>query len=84
MERVDVNLDVKDRARFESAILHATIGLKHDMDFIDVLSSLGGRKKNSPKSLRDPLDAPKEQVADLRVGSHVNGFYAQKNFQTDL
>jgi AP-3 complex subunit beta len=35
MGRVDVNPDVKDRARFESALLHASVGLRHDVEGID-------------------------------------------------
>jgi AP-3 complex subunit beta len=42
MGRVDVNPDVKDRARFESAIIQATVGLKHDTDAMDDLPSIIG------------------------------------------
>jgi len=35
MGRLDINPDVKDRARFESYILHSSIGLKHDVSGID-------------------------------------------------
>lgn len=35
MGRVDVNPDVKDRARFESSIFHTASGLKFDTDGID-------------------------------------------------
>mmetsp|Transcript_15626 Transcript_15626/g.36015 ORF Transcript_15626/g.36015 Transcript_15626/m.36015 type:complete len:1375 (-) Transcript_15626:77-4201(-) len=35
MGRLDVNPDVKDRARFESSLLHTSIGLKHDTSGID-------------------------------------------------
>mmetsp|Transcript_35278 Transcript_35278/g.85545 ORF Transcript_35278/g.85545 Transcript_35278/m.85545 type:complete len:1320 (+) Transcript_35278:50-4009(+) len=39
--RVDVNPDVKDRARFESSLLHVSIGLKHDTSAIEILPSFG-------------------------------------------
>lgn len=32
MGRMDVNTDVRDRARFESAIVHVALGLKHDTE----------------------------------------------------
>jgi AP-3 complex subunit beta len=35
MGRVDVNPDVKDRARFESSVFHTAIGLKFDTDGMD-------------------------------------------------
>ncbi|KAL3918272.1 MAG: hypothetical protein SGILL_004315 [Bacillariaceae sp.] len=35
MGRVDVNPDVKDRARYESSLLHSATGLKYDTDGID-------------------------------------------------
>eukprot|EP00536_Pseudo-nitzschia_multiseries_P016389 jgi/Psemu1/221169/e_gw1.1098.11.1 len=35
MGRLDVNPDVKDRARFESSLLHTSVGLKHDTSGID-------------------------------------------------
>lgn len=35
MGRMDVNTDVKDRARFESSVLHASVGLKFDTDGMD-------------------------------------------------
>jgi AP-3 complex subunit beta len=133
MGRVDVNPDVKDRARFESAILHATVGLKHDTDALEVSPSIGGgdltvetakrmlldrkpapsflpveddetvvtksfrfgslsslvghrarcylslpqwAEKNSPKALRDPVEAAKEQVApNFTKQPGASGFY---------
>jgi AP-3 complex subunit beta len=41
MGRVDVNPDVRDRARYESGVLQATIGLKHDTDATESLPALG-------------------------------------------
>ena len=134
MGRIDVNPDVKDRARFESAILHTTLGLKHDTENVEIAPSLGGadinventkrilleRKpspsflpveddetvdtksfrfgtlsslvshrartylslpqwaaKNSPKALRDPVEAAKEQVASnfTEQTGASSGFY---------
>jgi AP-3 complex subunit beta len=40
MGRVDVNPDVRDRARYESGIVHATIGLKYDKDATEGESSI--------------------------------------------
>jgi AP-3 complex subunit beta len=40
MGRVDVNPDVRDRARFESAVLHATVGLQHDADALETVPPL--------------------------------------------
>jgi AP-3 complex subunit beta len=37
MGRVDVNPDVRDLARYESAMIHAVLGLKHDLDSIEDL-----------------------------------------------
>lgn len=41
MGRVDVNPDVKDRARFESAVIQASIGLKHDTGAMEASPALG-------------------------------------------
>ena len=41
MGRVDVNPDVRDRARFESSILQATVGMKHDSDTLEAVLPLG-------------------------------------------
>lgn len=35
MGRIDVNPDVKDQARMASALIHGSIGLKHDIDNMD-------------------------------------------------
>jgi hypothetical protein len=133
MGRVDVNPDVKDRARFESAIMHVTVGLKHDTDALELSPSIGGgditmenakrmlldrkpcpsflpveddetvdkksfrfgslsslvghrarayislpgwAEKNSPKALRDPVEAAKEQVAPTFTEQPgASGFY---------
>jgi AP-3 complex subunit beta len=41
MARVDVNTDVRDRARFESHLLRVSIGLQHDLDALEAVPSLG-------------------------------------------
>jgi AP-3 complex subunit beta len=41
MGRVDVNTDARDRARYESAVVHVAIGLKHDTDAMTSLPSVG-------------------------------------------
>lgn len=41
MGRVDVNPDVKDRARFESSVVQASVGLKHDTGAIEASPTLG-------------------------------------------
>jgi hypothetical protein len=41
MGRVDVNPDVKDRARFESSIIQTTIGLKHDSSAMEASPAIG-------------------------------------------
>lgn len=41
MGRVDVNTDVRDRARCESAVVRLAIGLKHDTDAMTSLPSVG-------------------------------------------
>ena len=73
MGRVDVNPDVKDRARFESAVIHSTIGLKVDTDAIDALPTLGKEMtvENTRKMLLDKKPAPSflpvqdERTADM-------------------
>lgn len=60
MGRVDVNPDVKDRARFESAIVHSCIGLKHDTDALDTLPSVGSALsiQNAKKMFLERKPAP--------------------------
>ena len=41
MGRVDVNPDVRDRARFESSILQSAVGMKHDLDTLEAVLPLG-------------------------------------------
>jgi AP-3 complex subunit beta len=41
MGRIDVHPDVKDQARMESAIIQASIALKHDMDNMDSQPAMG-------------------------------------------
>jgi AP-3 complex subunit beta len=40
MARTDVNVDVRDRARFESNLVRATVGLQHDTDAMEDLPVL--------------------------------------------
>ena len=46
--RLDVHPDVRDRARFESGLVHVTVGLQHDRDALD-------NSNNEPASLPSPL-----------------------------
>ena len=39
--RLDVNTDVRDRARLESGLIHLTIGLQHDKDAMDPAPVIG-------------------------------------------
>lgn len=39
--RIDVTPDVKDQARMESAILHVSAGLKHDLDNLEMPPTVG-------------------------------------------
>lgn len=39
MGRVDIDPDVKDRARFESSLIHISIGLKHDISAMEMIPS---------------------------------------------
>ena len=40
MARIDPNVDVRDRARFESAFLRSSIGLRYDSEFLDDIPAL--------------------------------------------
>jgi AP-3 complex subunit beta len=51
MGRLDVNPDVKDRARYESAILHSCTGLKHDADAMDELQRPGSISLENAKKI---------------------------------
>jgi len=140
MGRLDINPNVKDRARFESCLLQASIGLKYDKNGMDeqpnnaslnqeqakavllsnkpsssylpiedksnidlasfrfgTLSSLVGHqvrgtstalppwaKKNSPMSLREPIEVAKEQVAqNFSEQRNVTGFYDNDDSDSD-
>ncbi len=140
MGRLDVNPNVKDRARFESCLLQSSIGLKYDKNGMDeqpnnanlnqeqakavllsnkpspsylpiedennidltsfrfgTLSSLVGHqvrgtstvlppwaKKNSPMSLREPIEVAKEQVAqNFSEQRNVTGFYDNDDSDSD-
>lgn len=140
MGRLDVNPNVKDRARFESCLLHTSSGLKYDTNGIDerpggasldqeqamaillankpsssylpiedekrvdltsfqfgTLSSLVGHrvrgtstplptwaKKNSPMSLREPIEVAKEQLApNFSERRQVTGFYGNDEDSSD-
>jgi AP-3 complex subunit beta len=43
MGRIDIHPDVKDQARMESAIIQASIGLKHDTDNMDSQPAMGAK-----------------------------------------
>ena len=60
MGRVDVNPDIKDRARFETAIIQGTTGLKHDTSATEVLPALGNilTAENTKQILLDKKLAP--------------------------
>lgn len=60
MGRVDVNPDVKDRARFESSIIQDTVGLKHDTSATEVKPALGNvlTLENMKQMLLDKKYAP--------------------------
>lgn len=56
--RLDVNPDVRDRARFESGLIHCSIGLKHDRDAIEDGSTplvLGSKAQLSIEDVRKVL-----------------------------
>jgi hypothetical protein len=80
MGRVDVNTDVRDRARCESAIVHLAVGLKHDTDAMTSSLPSVGRTltvdnakmmllRSKPPSSSLPLEDEKE--GDTR--SEANG-----------
>jgi AP-3 complex subunit beta len=64
MGRVDVNPDVKDRARFESSVLHATIGLKFDTEGMDERPGSIGMTIHNAKNI---LLANKPSPSYLRI-----------------
>jgi hypothetical protein len=43
MGRVDVNPDVRDQARFVSGVVRLSIGLKHDVDALEIVPSLSSK-----------------------------------------
>jgi len=78
MGRVDVNTDVRDRARCESATIHLAIGLKHDTDAMATSLPSVGRMltvdnakimllRSKPPSSSLPLEDEKENDASLEV-----------------
>lgn len=71
MGRVDVNTDVRDRARCESAIVHLAVGLKHDTEAMTASLPSAGRMltvdnakdmllRSKPPSSSLPLEDEKE------------------------
>ena len=77
MGRVDVNVDVRDRARFESAIVHLAVGLKHDTDAMTNLPSVGRKMtvdkakamllRPKPSSSSLPLEDEEEKDSSTEV-----------------
>lgn len=70
MGRLDVNPDVKDRARFESGLLHLSVVLQHDLDALDAVPSDLPRKL-TPDHARQIL-LRRKPASDSLVGSAVN------------
>jgi AP-3 complex subunit beta len=54
MGRMDVNPDVKDRARFESCVLQSSVGLKHDTDGLDERPGSAGLTIGNAKKILLP------------------------------
>ena len=78
MGRVDVNTDVRDRARCESAIVHLAVGLKHDTDAMTTSFPATGRMltvdsakimllRSKPPSSSLPLEDEKESDRSAEV-----------------
>ena len=78
MGRVDVNTDVRDRARCESAIVHLAVGLKHDTDAMATNLPSTGRMltidnakvmllRPKPPSSSLPIEDEKENDASTEV-----------------
>lgn len=93
MGRLDVNPDVKDRARFESSIVHATVGLKHDTECLEILPSFGNSlnvdsaktillKKKPASSFLPVTDENAENTISFRFGtlSSLVGHQARKAY----
>lgn len=78
MGRIDVNTDVRDRARFESAIVHLAVGLKYDTDAMATSLPSTGQKltvenakamllRPKPPSSSLPIEDEKENDASTEV-----------------
>jgi Adaptin N terminal region len=73
MGRIDTNPDLKDRARFESAILHTSIGLKYDTDAMDEkpgMSVLSIQKAKTILLAKSPSPSYLPTEDDMTVDMH--------------